>query len=284
MLMGRTASRRVGRTAFLASAATSHELVVDGSDGWHLSILTFGAANMRADGRGADLVAGRNALLLPNLKRSVISSDRSVLIATIDKDILLRTASTMMAGGSDRQMNDCIHDLPIEHRKGVFASFLQLFRMLDATRGDDGIAGALGIEELLYRWLVIALGWLDDLSCKMRGGSVKLDDLCDMIRSSFERPLTLTEMERATGLSSRSLQYAFRERFGCSPTEWQRRERMLMAQHRLIADGPDGSITDLAYAMAFSSSSAFATLYKRHFGETPSQTKARLFGPELSQI
>jgi len=87
--------------------------------------------------------------------------------------------------------------------------------------------------------------------------------------------LTLTEIEIATGLSSRALQYAFKARFGISPMEWQRRERMVMARTRLMQAAPTETITEVAHSMGFSSSSAFATLYKRYLGELPSETRWR---------
>jgi len=82
-------------------------------------------------------------------------------------------------------------------------------------------------------------------------------------------------MEMASGLSARALQYAFKARFGCSPMAWQRRERMLKARQLLLANAHSQSITNLAYDMGFSSASAFSTLYKLHFDETPSETLDR---------
>jgi len=88
------------------------------------------------------------------------------------------------------------------------------------------------------------------------------------------RPLTLTEMENASALSARSLQYSFMRRFGCSPMQWQQRERMIRVRERLFLLPPDATITELAYEMGFSTLSALTTLYKWHFGETPIQTIA----------
>ena len=85
------------------------------------------------------------------------------------------------------------------------------------------------------------------------------------------------EMELLSGLSARTLQYAFRSKFGVTPTQWQRRERMLLAQ-RLLCDNPNVSITQLAHDMGLSSVAAFSTLYKRHFGEPPSRVRVTRAG------
>lgn len=282
LLLGKYSVGLVGQTALLATSTNEHVLEVDGSEGWHLSLPTYGSIVTRAEGREVISTAGREALLVPNVKRRLASKTRSMVVANIDKERLVLVGAGM-TGKDPRSLplDEGIHRLDLEHRQGMFASFLNICRTLDGTRGDTSLAGLLGIEDMIYRWLALALGWLDeDTSPAPKQAPGRLDGLCDMIRQSFERSLTMTEMERISGLSSRALQYAFRDRFGCSPMEWQRRERMALAQQHLIAIGPKGSITDLAHAMGISSSAAFATLYKRHFGETPSQTRARVFGPE----
>ena len=61
--------------------------------------------------------------------------------------------------------------------------------------------------------------------------------------------------------------------YGCSPMEWQRRERMQLVRRRLMFPRGEETITDIAFATGFSSSAAFAAQYRRYFGETPSQTR-----------
>jgi AraC-like DNA-binding protein len=126
----------------------------------------------------------------------------------------------------------------------------------------------------LMIWTAQALGLLTPEN-QTGSGDVeqhRLDAVCDLVGSAFERPFTLTEMEAISGLSARALQYGFKARFGCSPMEWQRRERIRLARNRLMFAAPGETITQIAYAMGFASSAAFAAQYRRYFGETPSQT------------
>lgn len=158
----------------------------------------------------------------------------------------------------------------------IFPAFQHLCGLIETVSGNPNYARILGIEDAIHRWVVHALGVLPrdaEASPPDFGNRHRLDIICDLVRSTHERPLTLTEMESLSGLSARALQYAFNARFGCSPMEWQRRERMHLARRRLMFPVPGETITDIAYAMGFSSSAAFAAQYRRYFGETPSGTR-----------
>lgn len=175
------------------------------------------------------------------------------------------------------QTQTFVDDRPRQFRldrlEGMFQTFLLLCRMVDTTHGKEGLALTLGLNDMFYRWMAgIMLAQKGPVPEARRTTASSLDLVCGLVRHSVERPLTLTEMELASGLSARALQYAFKARFNCSPMEWQRRERMLDARQRLLSMGDSETITQVAHAMGFSSSAAFATRYKQQFGETPSQT------------
>lgn len=281
-VFSRMALRTIEKTSLMAYSATAGSVEVQDTQGWHLVVNIFGSAVMRGGGQEVEFGASSGGLLLPNIARKTDSVGMgSTVIATIDREQLLETG-TRMSGREQGQLrlDEHIHQLPLASAE-LRAAFHQICRMVDISGPDGQIAVALGTQDTLYRWLALSLGWMEDADEAARRGPPpgKLDNLCDMIRQSFSVPLTMSQMEEFSGLSSRSLQYAFRERFGCSPMEWQRRERMMLAREQLIANGPETSITQLAHAMNFSSSAAFATLYKRHFNETPSQTIERAHGP-----
>ena len=109
--------------------------------------------------------------------------------------------------------------------------------------------------------LVMPCAGAASLSCDGKGYDLR----------SGRSALLLPNMRRVTisGLSARAPHYPFRARFNCSPMEWQRRERMLEVQNRLMSLAPGQTITTLAHAMGVLSSAAFATLYLRYIGETP---------------
>lgn len=59
-----------------------------------------------------------------------------------------------------------------------------------------------------------------------RDGRSAFDNLLDYIRAHLDQPLRLSELEARSNYSSRALQYAFRQRLGCTPKEWIRQQRL----------------------------------------------------------
>lgn len=278
----RIAGRAIGNLGLLAHAITACEMEADDSSKWHLVLHCTGQGAVSCEGRDYTIQAGAEALIMPEMRRRSSRTASSAVTLIFEPDRLEATLATM-AGSPDqpRRLADHPEPLDLQRDKGFYLSFLHACRLLDATaHGGTDLAETLGLDDLFYRWAATALMAQrpDPLERRGRLRNSALDVVCDLVRTTGERSLTLTEMEAVSGLSARALQYAFRDRFGCSPMQWQRRERLILAQQRLLQFGPEISVTRLAHAMGFSSSAAFTTVYKRQFGETPSQTRERAKG------
>ncbi|KPF94439.1 hypothetical protein IP86_22270 [Rhodopseudomonas sp. AAP120] len=102
----------------------------------------------------------------------------------------------------------------------------------------------------------------------------QIDDVCDYILANLDQKLTLSDLEPISGLSSRVLQYAFRERFGCSPMQWVNDQRLEQVR-ALIQGAPPGSRVSAIASAYFSNLGDFAQRYRRRFGELPSVTMER---------
>jgi len=100
-------------------------------------------------------------------------------------------------------------------------------------------------------------------------------ELCEWLNSRLTDVVSLTEMEQHSGLSARTLQYAFKSEFGARPTEWLRKQRLCAARDLLRDQSIQKTLTSLSYEFCFSSPSEFARFYKQEFGELPSQTARR---------
>lgn len=267
----------VGGISVTANTTTPCRVEVAETQGWHIAVPFAGELSFEAGRQRADLKAGASALLLPNIERATDRGESSLVVASFQPAELQRRIDVMSAGEHPSVPLDArMQTLGFDHRPGLFRAFTHICNLLDDCEGDTELAGQLGIEDLMYRWMATVL-----MESRAERGPEPsrnaVDHVCDLIVSMTEsRPLSLTEMEAASGLSARALQYGFQARFGCSPMQWQQRERMIKAHQRLIALPAGQTITDLAHAMGFSSSSAFTALYKQHFGETPSQTARRL--------
>ena len=104
----------------------------------------------------------------------------------------------------------------------------------------------------------------------VRRSAKGVDSICRHIVSHGPPHLKSSEMVALTGLTARALNYAFRQRFGCSPMEWQRTHFLELANQHLMESNVSASIKTVAKQFGFASSAAFSRFYKRRFGHNPS--------------
>lgn len=158
-------------------------------------------------------------------------------------------------------------------RLWTFISFL------DRLYGEDpAIPSCLGVDEQFYRLLALALleacGRSDHLShhwsAAAGGWTNPLDDLVDWIRANAHASITLTDLEERSHYSARRLQTLFREKFGCTPMQFVRRQRLDLALQKLHAAGWDDSITSIARACGYRHLANFSSDFQRQFGLAPS--------------
>lgn len=159
--------------------------------------------------------------------------------------------------------------------------FRALWRYIDTIDADDHLLGMIGIDDLFYRNVSILLhpqlflkpGFTTDNNVETSKGS--LDRVCEAMKDMSGKPLTMTDLEKLSGMSSRNLQYQFKKRFACSPMEWQRQERLRVARAYLLNGQGPATISELSHQLGFSSPSNFISYYYRQFGETPAETRKK---------
>ncbi|NCE89430.1 AraC family transcriptional regulator [Pseudomonas sp. L13] len=86
-------------------------------------------------------------------------------------------------------------------------------------------------------------------------------------------PISLEDLARAAGISSRSLHTLCKREFGVGPMAWLRDIRLDEARRQIQAHSQN-SITDIALAVGFGHLGRFSSYYKDRFGELPSATSA----------
>jgi len=106
--------------------------------------------------------------------------------------------------------------------------------------------------------------------------------VCRIVDSMINQPQALSHLgledqrkERTSGMSAPTLQYAFQQRFGCTPMAWVRRERLSIAHGLLCNPDCNITVTKAALGAGFASQSLFARAYRGQFGELPSATRLR---------
>ncbi|MFC1657079.1 helix-turn-helix domain-containing protein [Candidatus Moduliflexota bacterium] len=109
-----------------------------------------------------------------------------------------------------------------------------------------------------------------------RRRSMVLQRALAYIAENMTEPITVGDLITVSGASWRTLDYAFRERFGITPKEYLKNIRLNGARRELReADRSSAKISDIANRWAFWHMGQFAADYRRLFGELPSATLVR---------
>lgn len=271
----KTSSVRINDIFLLSQAGTPCQFEFEEADGCVLFVPCSGSGIFEFDRKQNDLSARLNAIMYPNKRRSFkLYTDVSAVILLINQAKI----SHIIANKYNLEIENTefyqLKNIDLSSINERLNSFFAICNLIESQFENQDALAVLGVDDLINRWVAWCLSPLGDEPAP-RIEMTRIDVVCDLVRASVDKPLTLTQMEDVSGLSARSLQYIFKLRFGCSPMQWQRRERLLGAKARILAIRPGESITTIAHSMGYSSSSAFAALYKLQFGETPSDTILR---------
>lgn len=148
--------------------------------------------------------------------------------------------------------------------------------LMDALSGNPRLLDKTGIEELLYRLTVMLMRpdiffWGDE-SSKAPLSAGTFDKLCQLILSNLDKRFTMSELEMISGCSSRTLQYQFKSKLGCSPMRWMAQKRLEASRSRLLQAKPGDTVTLVAFLFGFTNLGNFSRMYAHYFGELPSET------------
>ena len=168
----------------------------------------------------------------------------------------------------------------------VQASLLQMLtvslRTIAALPAAHGaVLNSLALDQHLLRLMgVLALmGGADDGADADGGDPLlrpsstardALDDLISYIKDNLDQPLNLTVLQNRSHYSRRALQYAFRERLGCTATQWIRAQRLDLARSRLLAAAPGDTVSSIAQACGYHAMGLFSIDFQQRFHVKPS--------------
>ena len=97
----------------------------------------------------------------------------------------------------------------------------------------------------------------------------------DYINEHRGEPTTVRDLCDNTGVALRTLNRAFRERFGIGPKAYLLRRRLSSVRAELLHASADTPIVDIANHWGFWHMGQFAKDYEKMFGELPSETRKR---------
>lgn len=152
---------------------------------------------------------------------------------------------------------------------------------MDAVLGllDDArsplLAGSRQLSDLIVEKLCEGL----DLTCS-ESGPCQADDKAHLARAIRERlherqDMTIADICAELAISGRTLRRVFTETFAISPGQYQLTLRLNNVRRELKGRGSGGTISQIASRHGFWHMGRFSAQYRRHFGETPSQTAAQ---------
>ena len=98
-------------------------------------------------------------------------------------------------------------------------------------------------------------------------------DLLALMRSNIEEPLSLEELSTHISISRRQMERLFQTHLETSPSRYYLELRITHARRLLLQSNE--SITNIAIACGFVSSSHFSSCYKDYFGLSPSLTRQK---------
>ena len=204
--------------------------------------------------------------------RCVSGPDFEIHTISVSEDVVGLVCESLKLAAPNTQSRVEVFRPPAD----VIRSLRRTLRLIRHERGTPSVADAQQTLELLIRsWLTPSdqpegrrpLPRVRD--CAVRRCLERMD-------SSDWVSLSAPELREAAGVSERTLQYAFRERFGLSPGAFLKARRLAAVRRALLtSDRLRAVVGDLAASYGFWHVGQFAADYRRAFGETPSQTLSR---------
>jgi AraC family ethanolamine operon transcriptional activator len=95
------------------------------------------------------------------------------------------------------------------------------------------------------------------------------------LRDNLLGRIAIADVAAAVGVSERALHAGFHERFGVSPAAYLKALRLSGARRELCLASSTRTVTEIALRWGFTHLGRFATDYRAHFGELPSETRSR---------
>ncbi|MEB3319062.1 MAG: AraC family transcriptional regulator [Cyanobacteriota bacterium] len=266
-----------------ASVGSPYRLECDEDPLHRLVIVHDGRVTVTQDGHSHHLKAG-DGLILPGDPWTLLGQNSSTTTIGFDP-LLLLTAARNMAPAQwtppSPVQSPLRCPLPLPTRGDDHCAALLCTISLElpaihqlAQLGQNYLEGFL-LHEQLYR-LIAALIFPElrhghsDRDSEPTSGDRRLDRLLDYISLHLTEPLPLSVLESQSHYSRRSLHYAFQERFGCSPMQWIRQQRMQMALQRLQNSASGVTVASVAVSCGYRSQSRFRIDFERAYGRKPS--------------
>jgi AraC-like DNA-binding protein len=172
--------------------------------------------------------------------------------------------------------------MPVAIGSGPGAAVQRLLRFAadEADRDDHAFASPLVtarfVDSLL---LTLLLGQPSNYSAELHAPPPApeprhLRMAAEYLEAHAHRPVRMADLARVVGVSARTLQLGFLKHRGCTPMEFLRDRRLMLARSRLLSRSRS-TVTQIALDCGFEHLGRFSARYQARFGESPSGTQAK---------
>jgi transcriptional regulator GlxA family with amidase domain len=170
----------------------------------------------------------------------------------VDPDVLyVDNGQFLTSAGASAGMDLCLHMIRRDHGSAVAAEAARLAVMPLEREG--------GQAQFIVTPPVAPQG-------------AELEPLLRWMEANAARELTLEDLARQAGMSTRTLNRRFRDQTGTTPLQWLHRARVRQAQHLL--ETTRDPVELIATRVGFGSATAFRDRFKRIAGTSPQSYRA----------
>ena len=272
----------VNTTSLIAARSTPTRVFAGENAHLALGVVMEGSLSQQA-GKWSWQCRSGDVVLSPSVESTVDFSGARCMIS-LQPEAIDRAAAGMAGRSSGltrraRQRFERVNPVILQAGQPQASAIHGLIRYIDSCFAvGAGVAMRLGLDDQIHRLAASLLQpellseeATDQGRLRESGGRDAFDELIDYIRANLDQPLRLSDLEARSHYSRRTLQYGFQERFGCSPKQWIREQRLALALEQLQAEGKRPSVKHVALACGYLNSSNFCSDFKRRYGITPAQ-------------
>jgi len=197
------------------------------------------------------------------------------------KEKILRTASEELGYGSELVDNLSAHRFwsPDNHDSDHLRQVLYALIKVAADDGDEGLARWTNVYNSDLTALMVRNLARDSLSPQLSGPGFRvaaMNRVMEILGNYSQFPINIEALCTMVGASWATLQRAFADEFGVTPSSYIKSRRLAAVQAKLIREGSKVIISDIANRWGFWHMGNFASDYRKQFGELPSETLRRL--------
>lgn len=275
--------RSVPLSGLTVVAGTSTPKVVDHESQRAAIVVPFGrcASTVRAGAREYRWASPDHAFFIPAGEKIVAESTAgSFLRIDIDERKLAAVGERAAEAGPPPALDLGAMRIVPMRAGGInwLAHVRSLCASIDALACDPAAITAAGLDDTILRSIAMMLapaGGVDSATDSRVGQGCDVSRLVERMEACLGERITLSLLEAWSGRSARTIQMAFRRRFGMGPMRWLLNRRLDAIHARLCNARETAPIGQIARECGIHRAATLGRDYARRFGEKASVTRRR---------